>query len=195
MNLALMNSSGTQKQDPEGEGFKKHKTRYPKILYFTALVGFAMAAWILISKQIIVDRPGREPAIQSETSPTPLENPNRYNMLLGRWQRQDGGDVIEISRINADGTVQSAYYNPRPVRVAKAHLAVKESTVTIFIELKDADVSGATYSLIYDRQKDALNGVYHQSASDHRLDVSFRRIKEGTERKPTQIRIEDEQAE
>jgi hypothetical protein len=168
--------SGQQKQDMESEKPRKHKTRYPKILYFTAAVGFAMAAWILIYEKVIVNQGEQRPVAPSETPSTSMADPNRYNLLLGRWQRPDGGYIIEISRINPDGTMQAAYYNPQPINVSKAVMISKDSSIHLFIELNDVGYPGATYSLIYDRQKDALKGFYYQPAVQQRFDVFFMRL-------------------
>lgn len=171
-----MNSSGTQKRDLESEEPRRHKTRYPKILYFTALVGFAMAAWILIYEKVIVNHGEPGPALTSKSSPAPVADPAQYNVLLGRWQRPDGGYIIEISRINPDGTMQAAYYNPQPINVSKAVMNGKGSTIDIFIQLNDVGYPGAGYALTYDRQQDALKGTYYQPAVQQRFNVFFKRL-------------------
>ena len=40
--------------------------------------------------------------------------------LLGHWVRPDGGYVLELKEIGKDGTLKAAYFNPRPINVAKA---------------------------------------------------------------------------
>lgn len=168
-----MDSSGSQKKDKQPGGPRKHKTTYPKVLYFTALVGFVMAAWILIHEKLLVDHIEQPPATQSEPSPPPAVEPGDYSMLLGRWQRPDGGYIIDITRINPDGTMQAAYYNPRPINVSKALVSGKAPNIQIFIELNDAGYPGATYVLAYDPQNDVLTGIYNQPAVGQRFEVFF----------------------
>jgi len=38
-----------------------------------------------------------------------------FQPLMGLWQRTDGGYVIEIRRIDADGKIAAGYFNPRPI--------------------------------------------------------------------------------
>jgi hypothetical protein len=47
-----------------------------------------------------------------------------FRPLIGRWQRTDGGYVIEIKRVATDGTMQAAYFNPRPINVSRATASV-----------------------------------------------------------------------
>jgi hypothetical protein len=35
-----------------------------------------------------------------------------YRPLVGRWQRTDGGYVIDIRRVEPDGAMEANYYNP-----------------------------------------------------------------------------------
>ena len=44
-----------------------------------------------------------------------------FQPLMGRWQRTDGGYVIEIGRIDADGKLTAGYFNPRPINVRLPH--------------------------------------------------------------------------
>jgi uncharacterized protein (DUF2147 family) len=34
--------------------------------------------------------------------------------LLGQWLRPDGGYILELKEIGKDGTLKTAYFNPRP---------------------------------------------------------------------------------
>ncbi len=56
---------------------------------------------------------------------TTAENPQvkeipDFQNLIGKWVRIDGGYVIEVSKINADGKVDAAYFNPRSINVGEA---------------------------------------------------------------------------
>lgn len=97
--------------------------------------------------------------------------------VTGRWQRTEGGYVIDIRRVDADGRLQAAYFNPRPINVSKATAADAGGALRVFVELRDAGYPGATYSLTYDPQADRLFGLYTQPAAGQTFDVVFVRAK------------------
>ena len=43
-----------------------------------------------------------------------------FAALKGRWFRTDGDYVVEIQNVGADGQMQAAYYNPKPINVSRA---------------------------------------------------------------------------
>jgi hypothetical protein len=98
-------------------------------------------------------------------------------VLKGRWQRPDGGYVIEIKNIDQLGKMEVAYFNPRPIHVAKADAARDGSTIKVFIELRDVFYPGSTYHLTYDPKSDQLKGTYFQAALKQTFEVVFDRLK------------------
>jgi uncharacterized protein (DUF2147 family) len=104
-----------------------------------------------------------------------------FQKLEGRWQRDDGGYIIDISRVDAGGTLTAAYFNPRPINVAKAEASMLGQTVRVFIELRDVNYPGSTYQLTYDPAEDLLTGSYFQAALQETYDVVFVRLKPTTE--------------
>ncbi len=98
-------------------------------------------------------------------------------ILAGRWQRPDGGYVLEISDIGPDGRVKAAYFNPRPIHVARAEWKEREGLPQLFVELRDLNYPGSTYTLTYDAEADRLAGVYYQAALRQTFDVVFERRK------------------
>jgi uncharacterized protein (DUF2147 family) len=93
--------------------------------------------------------------------------------LIGKWVRPDGGYVLEIKEIGNDGTLKAAYYNPRPINVARAEFSKKDDTLTIFIELRDVNYPGSKYNLKYDPKSDRLIGTYFQAVQGETYDVEF----------------------
>lgn len=173
-----MGSTDSKRQNQKAPVTRKYKTRYPKILYFTAFVGFAIAAWILIYEKIIVEKDRQPAVLQSETSRSAADGAieqDRFRILQGGWRRPDGGYIIEITQIDGEGNIQAAYYNPRPINVSKARASQKDNRIQIFIELRDVGYPGATYALNYDRQRDVLTGIYYQPSVDQRFEVLFTR--------------------
>lgn len=97
--------------------------------------------------------------------------------LTGQWVRPDGGYVVEIKSVAADGKVEATYSNPNPIHVSKAEAKQDGPTIKLFIELRDVNYPGCTYNLTYDPQSDQLNGVYFQASRQQRYNVVFERIK------------------
>jgi uncharacterized protein (DUF2147 family) len=97
--------------------------------------------------------------------------------LTGKWERPDGGYVIEIKGVDSAGTMEAAYYNPSPIHVARAAALLKEGVPQVFIELRDQNYPGCTYSLTYDPKSDQLYGQYFQAAIQETYNVTFARLK------------------
>jgi hypothetical protein len=49
--------------------------------------------------------------------------------LEGRWVRPDGGYILELSEIKKDGSLNAAYFNPRPIKVFSAKWSRKEGKI------------------------------------------------------------------
>jgi len=100
-----------------------------------------------------------------------------FRKLIGRWLRPDGGYVIDIRKIDADGQVDASYYNPQPINVSRAEVIGMDSGIKLFIELQDVGYPGSTYTLIYNPHKDMMFGLYYQAAMGQNFDVMFVRKK------------------
>lgn len=100
-----------------------------------------------------------------------------FGPLTGRWVRLDGGYVLDIRSVAADGKMDAAYLNPKPIDVAKAQATRDGSSVKVFVELQGANYAGSTYTLTYDPKTDQLAGIYNQVVVQQRFDVSFVRMK------------------
>jgi hypothetical protein len=61
--------------------------------------------------------------------------------------------------------------------VARAEVSQEETTTKVFIELRDTNYPGSTYTLTFDPQSDQLKGTYFQAALQQSFDVVFVRIK------------------
>jgi len=100
-----------------------------------------------------------------------------FHRLIGRWLRPDGGYVIDIRKIDANGKVDAGYYNPQPINVLRAEVIGVDAGIKLFIELQDVGYPGSTYTLIYNPQKDMMFGLYYQAAMEQNFDVVFVRTK------------------
>lgn len=94
--------------------------------------------------------------------------------IQGRWIRTDAPYVIEL-RLSNGNTLQATYFNRRFIHVEKTETAVKNGLQYILIELQDTNYQGSAYLLSYDRNQDALHGIYTHGASGNRYQVSFSR--------------------
>ncbi len=100
-----------------------------------------------------------------------------FRPLVGRWQRTDGGYIIEIRSIDTDGKIKAGYFNPRPINVSRAQAAMYKDHIKVEVELRDVGYPGSTYTLVYAPEKDSLLGYYYHAASGQRFDVLFVRMK------------------
>jgi hypothetical protein len=93
--------------------------------------------------------------------------------MEGRWVRTDGGYVVEVRSVDPGGKVDAAYFNPRPIHVSRAEASQDGATARLFLELRDVNYPGSTYSLSYDAGRDVLEGSYFQALERQSYDVSF----------------------
>jgi hypothetical protein len=100
-----------------------------------------------------------------------------FQTLKGRWLRPDGGYVLEIKAVADNGAMEAAYFNPNPIHVAAARVSQAGGITQVFIELRDVNYPGSTYTLTYDPKDDGLKGLYFQAAIKQTFDVVFERMK------------------
>jgi len=96
-----------------------------------------------------------------------------YGIIAGEWQRTDGGYLLKVSEVQADGQVTVEYFNPRPIHVAKAAISTQKGLIKLFVEFQDKGYEGSTYKLYYYAEKDALVGFYYQAPMDRTFEVIF----------------------
>jgi hypothetical protein len=99
------------------------------------------------------------------------------DVLKGRWVRQDGGYMIVINGVGADGKLEAAYANPRPTPFSMAQARRDGDKLKVFLELRAGGYGGSTYTLAYDPASDSLRGVYHQAVAGQTYVVEFRRAR------------------
>ncbi|MEJ2286214.1 MAG: hypothetical protein P8X85_21780 [Desulfobacterales bacterium] len=100
-----------------------------------------------------------------------------FHPLIGRWQRTDGGYVIEIHSIAPDGKIKVGYFNPHPINVEKAQASKDKKHIKFEMTLRDVGYPGSAYTLVYSSEKDVLLGYYFHAISRQYFDVLFVRIK------------------
>jgi hypothetical protein len=95
--------------------------------------------------------------------------------LSGRWLRPDGGYILELSDSAPTGLLKAAYFNPRPINVSRAEWKYQDGRLNVFVELRDINYPGSTYTLDYDPAADRLKGIYFQAALQQQFEVEFER--------------------
>ncbi len=113
-----------------------------------------------------------EPAAADKTVGTAIEN---GEVLSGQWRRPDGGYVIQIKSVGAEGVLEAAYFNPRPIRVESAQWLFGGGVLQLRIRLNDTGYQGAYYLLQYEPESNRLVGEYHP-ANQETFEVAFERL-------------------
>jgi hypothetical protein len=107
------------------------------------------------------------------TAPLPAIDKEK---LSGRWQRTDGGYIIELKNPTTAGLIEAGYFNPNPINVGKAGWQNKDGRLMVMVELQDQNYPGSIYKLEYQSHMDKLTGTYFQAVERVSYNVEFNRI-------------------
>jgi len=110
-------------------------------------------------------------------SVTPAAAHPELQKLIGKWERPDGGYILEIRGVDAGGKLDASYANPSPIKVSRARAYSEGGETKLFIELTDVNYPGCIYQLALDTKNDQLFGTYFQAALQQTFDVAFGRLK------------------
>ena len=97
--------------------------------------------------------------------------------LVGKWERPDGGYILEIKSVDSSGKLDVGYFNPDPIKVSRAATWREKGTTKVVIELQDVNYPGCTYTLEHNPQTDQLFGQYYQAAMQQTYEIVFTRVK------------------
>ena len=117
------------------------------------------------------------PVAAARAAPAAADAAAAFRPLVGSWVRADSPYVIEVRSVREGGRADAAYYNPRPIHVARAQAREAAGRVELFVELQDVNYPGSTYTLTYDPASDLLKGVYYQAMLQESYDVYFGRMR------------------
>ncbi len=134
----------------------------------TALALIAGVGLVLVG----CSRPA-EPGAGSGTNAAAAIQAGAFGQLIGRWIRPDGGYMLEVRGVEANGNATVAYFNPDPIHVSNAKALSQEGRFKLLVELKDAGYPGCTYDLTYEPANDQLVGSYYQAALGQTFRVFF----------------------
>jgi hypothetical protein len=139
---------------------------------------------IVAAIAVVAIWPGRKakegpvtPGPEAATNAAAAEVEAKVNLqfLKGRWLRPDGGYVIEIRQVDADGQLDAGYFNPNPIRVVSAKATKDGAAVKVYLELNDVNYPGCKYNLTYLPAQRQLVGTYFQAAMQQTYEVAFER--------------------
>lgn len=139
----------------------------------------ALCLWLIRSKLAdppAAEQPAQTNILQGTAAAVAPTAEFELQKLVGRWLRPDGGYVLEIRSVDARGKMEAAYFNPRPIHVARAEVSRDGIATKIFVELRDVNYPGSTYTLIYEPTNDQLKGIYFQAALKQQFEVFFQRL-------------------
>jgi hypothetical protein len=85
--------------------------------------------------------------------------------------------VIEIRSAQPNGVLDASYFNPRPIHVSRAEWRGEKGRLQVFIELRDTNYPGSTYTVRYVSEQDRLVGEYFQAVHRQTFNVEFVRQK------------------
>ena len=130
-------------------------------------VPFAMLCLFLIVSPALAQQP-------SATTPAgPPSAESAFDRLPGRWVRLQGGYVITIRAVDADGKLDASYANPRPLPFHVAIASRDGNVLKLLFELRAGGYNGSTYTLRYDAANNRLTGVYDQVVVKQTFEVVF----------------------
>jgi len=156
-------------QDSQGD-LRKRRTA---VLVLIGIAAVVVVSLILLRINTSDDSPSA--AEQDVSAPQTAVTTPDFQALVGRWVRMDTPYVIDIKSAGQDGTLQAAYLNPRSINISIAKAREKDGTLEVFVELRDTNYPGSTYTLTYDRARELLMGVYFQAVMQQKYNVAFRR--------------------
>ena len=134
-------------------------------------IPFVMLCLFLIVNPALAQQPSQQP------SATTSAGQPAFDRLVGRWVRLQGGYVITIRAVDADGKLDASYANPRPLPFHVAVASRDGNALKLLFELRAGGYNGSTYTLSYDAANDRLIGVFDQVVAKQKFDVVFARDK------------------
>lgn len=116
--------------------------------------------------------PAAAAPVAAAPAPSTPANPSAAK-VKGRWLRPDGGYILAVTSIDADGRAEAGYFNPNPIRVAWATVKSEGADLKLTVELRDTNYPGCIYKLTYLPEKDRLVGSYFQAQQQQTYEVEF----------------------
>lgn len=148
---------------------KKVRNRKNSILIAVAVFAFAVFSSPFIGSALS----GQEQDFQEKSGFAQAQ------LLEGKWVRQDGGYRLVLEDVKPDGSLKASYFNPGKINVSISNWKIENERLHLFIELRDINYPGSTYSLVYAKKQDVLDGTYFQAVTKESYSIGFLRIPRG----------------
>jgi hypothetical protein len=132
-----------------------------------------------VSSDAVSHSVARPPVVTDTASQSiaPQDLEKALKLLEGRWQRTDGGYVIQLKNPSPDGKINVGYYNPKPIHVERSGWQYAAGKIIVAVELQDENYPGSLYTLQFFPRENLLAGTYYQAVEKVNYDVEFRRLK------------------
>jgi hypothetical protein len=140
-----------------------------RVLAALAVIAIAAVAGFVVWKPA----PAAGPGPAASAAPATASAPPDMAPLVGNWLRPDGGYVLSVASVDTGGAVAASYFNPQPIRVARAEARREDGHVGLFVQFDHPNYPGSTYTLAYDPATDTLVGIYYQALQKASYDVRF----------------------
>ena len=85
--------------------------------------------------------------------------------------------MLQLGDFGPNEQMKAQYFNPNPINVSYSRWEKKDTRLEVFVELRDVNYPGSTYTLTYDPVKDKMKGIYYQAAMKQQFQVEFVRLK------------------
>ena len=172
-------SSFKSKTDPGGLQSVHQLTQsgFSSSLRFLPLLGAVALLGLMVSCGSKTETPAPTPVPQTNAAPSAAAVSPELAKLVGKWQRPDGGYIVDIRGVDPSGKLDVGYFNPNPINVSRAVAWRDKGATKVVIELRDVNYPGSTYTLELNPQTDQLFGQYFQATLRETFEVVFARLK------------------
>ncbi len=156
------------------------KTVNRRLIFLLLIPVLIVAVFFIYKRQTPSQDENIMPVVTQDTvaSATVAENlEDIVKKLEGRWQRTDGGYIIELKNPRPDGNIEASYFNPNPIHVGRAGWQNNAGKIIVTVELQDVNYPGSLYTLEFINAEERLMGSYFQAVEKVNYQVGFTRIK------------------
>ena len=149
----------------------------PNAFGFSQILCGAALCGLLVSCGSQTATPPAPPVPTTNAVPAAAAASPEVAKLVGKWERPDGGYILEIKSVDASGKLEAGYFNPNPINVSRAVGWRDKEETKVIVELRDVNYPGSTYNLTYEPKTDQLYGQYFQATQQQTYEVTFARVK------------------
>jgi hypothetical protein len=176
--LSIMTFLQNQTREGPLQGIKvAFSARVSRFVQLLAPLCVVALCGLLVSCGSKTETPSAPPPPRTNAAPSAAAISPELAKLVGKWERPDGGYIVEIKSVDGSGKLDVAYFNPNPINVSRAAAWRDKGTSKLVIELRDVNYPGCIYTLEHNPQSDQLFGQYFQAALQETYEVVFSRVK------------------